>query len=61
MEWKKSKLIGREVLFRNWDGEWNDWGIVIGYDGDYYHVAPAGDKNVSIVLARNEMRVRRSK
>ena len=61
MDWKESKLIGRRVYFQDYDGDWNDWGIVIGYDGDYYHVAPAGAKNISIVLSRREMRVPRRK
>lgn len=58
---KKSKLLGRRVCFRDWDGDWNEWGIVVAYDGDYYHVAFAGDERTTIVLRRDEMRVPRLK
>jgi hypothetical protein len=58
---KTSKLIGRRVYFQDWYGDWNEWGIVVAYDGEYYHVAHAGDERTTLVFARNEIRVPRLK
>lgn len=60
MEWKKSKLIGRRVYIPDQDGKHcGDWGIVVGYDGEYYHIAFAGDKNNTLIFVRSEIHVAR--
>ena len=58
---KTTKLIGRRVNFQNWDGGWTEWGIVIDYDGEYYHIAHYGDENTVLVFSRDEFRVPRLK
>lgn len=57
MSFKKTKLIGKEVNVPNYDGELTDWGIIVGYDGEYYHIALFGDKNTILVFERNEIRI----
>lgn len=58
MIWKTSKLIGKKVYIPNENGQhWGDWGRVIGYDGEYYHVAFADDKSNVLVFKRQEIRV----
>lgn len=60
MEWKRSKLIGRRVYIPDDSGKhWGDWGIVVGYDGEYYHVAFAGDQKNTLIFKRSEIRVTR--
>lgn len=60
MTWKKSKLIGRRVYIPDERGQfWGDWGIVIGYDGEYYHIAFAGDEKHTLVFTRSEIHVTR--
>ena len=61
MAWKKSKLVGRRVSIPDWDGNMTDWGIVVGYDGEYYHIAFAGDENSVLEFKRDEIRVPRLK
>lgn len=56
----KSKLIGRKVFIPSFDGKHHgDWGVVVGYDGDVYHVAFAGDADSTMVFDRKEIRVPR--
>ena len=58
MTWKESKLIGKKVYISDEHGRhMGDWGLVIGYDGEYYHIAFAGDSNNTLVFKRNEIRV----
>ena len=60
MEWKKSKLIGKRVHIPDERGQFlGDWGIVIGYDGEYYHVAFAGDENNTLIFKRSDIHVSR--
>ena len=60
--WKKTKLAGRVVDISYENGNfYGDWGVVIGYDGEHYHVAFAGDTKNVLVFLRNEFRVRREK
>ena len=60
MKWKRSKLIGKKVYIPDERGQhWGDWGRVIAYDGEYYHVAFADDKNDTRVFLRSEIRVSR--
>ena len=49
--------IGDEVIINSKDS-WlhGEWGIVNHIDADFYHVAPQGDKNQSMVFNRKELR-----
>ena len=38
---------------------WGDWGRVIGYDGEFYHIAFADDENDTRIFTRSEIRVKR--
>ena len=59
--WKKSKLIGKKVDIPDENGQFlGDWGIVIGYDGEYYHIAFAGDEENTLVFLRSEFKVCRT-
>ena len=58
MKWRETKLKGKRVYIPDERGQfWGDWGIVVGYDGEYYHVAFAGDENNTLIFARREIRV----
>ena len=53
-------MIGRRVYIKNQDSiHFNDWGIVVGYDGEYYHVAIYNDKNHVVIFKRNELHIPR--
>jgi hypothetical protein len=64
---RESKLVGKIVNIKSGWGIAGGWGIVIGYDGEYYHVAPFCDSLESAqqyqanILARDEFTVRRTK
>lgn len=58
MDWKKSKLVGKIVDILDENGKaTGNWGTVIGYDGDCYHVAFANDMNCIPIFSRDEIRV----
>lgn len=62
MQWKQSRLIGRRVYIPDDRGNhFGDWGIVVGYDGEYYHIAFAGDKSNTLIFTRSEIHVVRDK
>ncbi len=53
-------MIGRRVYIKNRDSIYfNDWGIVVDYDGKYYHVAIFNDKNCTVIFERNELHIPR--
>lgn len=57
----KSKLIGRYVDIKKGNC-WSegDWGIIVDYDGDWYHLAYCGDLDDIPVFTRDEFRVPRN-
>lgn len=60
VQWKPSKLIGKKVYIPDERGQqWSDWGRVIGYDGEYYHIAFADDTSGTRVFLRSEIKVMR--
>ena len=58
----KEKLVGKEVIITD-RNSWahGEWGIVNGFDGEYYYIGIAGDKKVNLAFTRNEFRVRRNR
>ena len=57
---KEDKLIGKFVYVIDKDSIYhNEWGIVKSFDGDYYHVAHAGDNDVVLIFDRNQLQVPR--
>lgn len=53
-------MIGRRVYIKNINSiHFKDWGIVVAYDGKYYHVAILGDKNCIVIFERNELHIPR--
>lgn len=58
IKWKDSKLIGKRVYIPNEEGKhYGDWGRVIGYDGEYYHIAFADDKSNVLIFKRSEFHI----
>lgn len=59
-EWKKSKLIGKRAYIPDENGRYfGDWGTIVAYDGEYYHIAFADDKNNVLIFKRDEIRIPR--
>ena len=52
---------GTKVNIKSAFQQAGDWGIVIGFDGEDYHVAMMGDTNTACVFARSEFTIRRMK
>lgn len=58
VKWKETKLKGKKVYIPSFDGKHcGEWGRVIGYDGEYYHIAYADDKNNILIFKRNEFHI----
>lgn len=51
-----SKLVGRFAYIKGRPGE---WGVIVDYDGDWYHLAWCGDASSLLVYNRNELHVPR--
>ena len=61
MSWKNSKLIGKIANIPSFDGKFNcDWGRIIAFDGEYYHIAFADDRNDVQIFTRDEIRIPRN-
>ena len=55
-----TKLIGKEAKITNKDSWWfEQYGIIKGFDGEYYHIAMTGDDNCVCIFERSEFKVRR--
>ena len=48
----KSKLIGKYAIIK---GKPCEWGIIIDFDGNWYHLAWCGDCNLVPVFERDEL------
>ena len=56
----KSRLIGKRVYITDKKSMYNgEWGIIVDYDGDVYHVAIARDRKHHVIFDRNQFRVPR--
>ena len=55
----KSKLVGKYVSMKGNSSDWStcDWGVIVDYDGDWYHLAMYGDLDFIPVFTRDEFRV----
>lgn len=52
------KLIGKKVMITSkYSFYYGEWGTIIDYDGDYYHVAIANDIKSAPIFARNEFKL----
>lgn len=53
---KQTSLVGKMVDIKSgyYSGE---WGRVIAFDGEYYYIAIADDRNCMPVFSRNEFKV----
>ena len=61
MSWKNSKLIGKIANIPSFDGKfYGDWGRIIAFDGEYYHIAFADDRNDVQIFTRDEIRIPRN-
>lgn len=65
---KKNNLIGKIIDITDKNNDYyKEYGIITYFDGDYYHIAlwctdlDTAKQYGSIVLSRNEFRVRRKK
>lgn len=55
----KSRLVGKRAFITNKDHwAYNEWGIIKGFDGEYYHIAIANGAE-ELIFSRDEFRVRR--
>ena len=52
----KHDMIGRTATIkaRPWE-----WGTIVDFDGEYYHVAIYGDTSTALVFTRDEIRISR--
>ena len=54
----KSKLIGKIVDILDANGRPTcEWGTIIDFDGEYFHIAFANDPNCVPIYSRDEFRV----
>ena len=52
--------IGREATVKARDSfHYGDWGIIVDFDGDYFHIAIFGDDKDVCVFARDEIKIER--
>ena len=52
---KKEVKVGTVVWLKDWSGRLtSDWGVVEEYDGEYYWISFAGDKNDTKPYERSE-------
>lgn len=57
----KNDLTGRMVTITSKDSiYYGEWGIVKGYDGEYYYIA-MWNGETEMIFSRDEFRVRRAK
>lgn len=55
------KYIGKYVTITNKDSMYcGEWGRIVHYDGEYYHVAIANDSKNSVIFDRDEFKISRS-
>lgn len=55
-------LIGKKVIITSRDSwVYDQWGTIIDFDGDSYHIALYDDKNLVLVFYRDEFRVPRGR
>ena len=58
---KENKLIGKIAGIPSFDGKFHgDWGRIVAFDGEYYHIAFAEDMNDVQVFTRDEIRIPRN-
>ena len=57
-----SVLLGKKVYITDPESVYyGEWGIIVWYDGDTYHIAIAEDKHHSVIFNRNQFRIPRPK
>lgn len=50
------KLIGKKVTIKSEDSWANgEWGTIVDYDYEYYYVAIADDKNMTLQFTKKEL------
>lgn len=55
-------MIGREVYINDKESiHYKDWGVIVDYDGEYYHVAIFNDKSHTVIFERNQLYIPRTK
>lgn len=55
-----TKLIGKTVSLKDWEGRLNgDWGTIEDFDGEYYWIAFCGDRNDIKPYERSEFTIKR--
>lgn len=53
-------MIGNRAYIKNEDNiHFNEWGTVVNYDGNYYHVAIFGDTENVAIFERSELYIPR--
>lgn len=58
----KSRLIGRVAYITDVESIYYDeWGVIYAYDGEYYYIGIAGDKDNLPVFRRNEFYIPRNR
>jgi hypothetical protein len=55
-----TKLVEKEAKITNKDSWWfEQYGIIKGFDGEYYHIAMTGNDDCVCTFERSEFKVRR--
>ena len=61
MNLNKSNLIGKIANIPSFDGKFHgDWGRIVAFDSEYYHISFADDKNDVKIFTRDEIHIPRN-